>query len=146
MAKSAPRIPISTILIYKVAKGIKRLYRAKKVYLVGSRLRHKYGRDLDFTAEVDGSLAGRNVTFKVGQLSVNVFFASHEDIEATTLEFSLGLDSIRWKRKARSMGLVLNRYGLWYKGTRVTAKAKEIAAVLGMQLKPFVMATLENPL
>lgn len=139
-------MPIATLLIHKVAKAVKELYRAKAVYLVGSRLRHKYGRDLDFTAEVNKSMAGRNVTFKIGQLSVNVFFASSEDIEATTLEFSLGMDSIRWKKKARSMGFVLNRYGLWYKGVRVTTKAKEIAAVLGMKLKPFVMTTLENPL
>jgi len=147
VAKTLPQIPIATLLIHKVAKSVKELYRAKAVYLVGSRLRHKYGRDLDFVVATDDpSFHGKNVTFKTGNLSVNLFFALTGEEEPAILEYGLGTDNLRWKAKAKSFGFRLGRYGL-FKGDRlITNKMAHIAKILGMPLKANLVWTLEHPL
>jgi hypothetical protein len=67
-------------------------------------------------------------------------------MEAAILEFGLGLDIIRWKRAAISMGYQLNRYGLWRGKVLVTQKMAQISSILGLPLKPHLVYTLKNPL
>ena len=141
-----PRMPIATLLVQETARAIKALIpEVKRLHLVGSRLRHKYARDLDFVA-VSRKLAGRNQTLKVGNLSVNLFFSAPEDVEPAILEFGLGFDIMRWKKKAISMGYHLNRYGLWRGKVLVSQKMAQIASILGLPLKPFLVYTLQHPL
>lgn len=149
--KSAPpRIPIATALIFKAAQSIRKIFpQIQRLHLVGSRLRHKYGRDLDFVAVVDsvGDMPSRNILdLSYGGFKINLFFATPEEAETTILEFGLGFDIMRWKRAAIAKGLKLNRFGLWKDSRVVTRKMAEIAAVLGMPLKPFLVMTLRNPL
>lgn len=148
--KSVPRIPISTVLVLGAARAIHRLFpKIKRLHLVGSRLRHKYGRDIEFVAVVDRpeDMPGRNViNLKVGNMKVDLFFATAEEAEPTILEFGLGRDIMRWKRAAIAKGLKLNRYGLWNGSVRVTNRMDEIAAILGMELKPHLVFSLKNPL
>jgi DNA polymerase/3'-5' exonuclease PolX len=152
VAKTAPPVPISSLLIHKVAKYVKQLSQAKRVYLVGSRSRHKYGRDLDLVVTVeDPALRGRNVTFKVvsappGTLSVNLFFALFGEEEPAILEYGLGADNRRWKAKAKAVGLRLNRYGLWRGKNLITNGMAEIARILDMPLKAHLVWSLEHPL
>ena len=145
--KSAPpRLPIVTLLVHETAKIIKELHPSiKRLHLVGSRLRHKYARDLDFVA-VGKGLSGRNLTLKVGNLSVNLFGSDPEDVEPAILEFGLGFDIMRWKRKAISMGYHLNRYGLWSGNILISQKMSKIASILDLPLKPHLVYTLRNPL
>jgi len=146
-AKAPPRLPIATALVEQTAKAIKDLHpKIKQLHLVGSRLRHKYGRDLDFVAVTDDlALFGRNATLRVGDFKVNLFFASTKNVEATILEFGLGLDIMRWKRKAIERGYRLNRYGLWHGKVFVSAEMGRIAALLELPLKPFLVYTLKHP-
>lgn len=145
-SKTLPRMPIQTLVIRESAKVLKEMFPSiKRLHLVGSRLRHKYGRDLDFVA-VGNGLEGHNWTVKVGNLVINLFGASHKNVEPAILEFGLGMDIIRWKKKAASMGYQLNRYGLWRKKILVTAKMSEISSLLGLPLKPNLVYTLRNPL
>lgn len=140
------RVPIETLLVRETAKAVKRLIpEVRHLHLVGSRLRHRYGRDLDFVA-VSPTLAGRNKTLKVGNLTVNLFFSSQQEVEPAILEYGLGFDIMRWKRKAISMGYRLNRYGLWKGSALVSVKMAEISSLLGLPLKPSLVYTLRNPL
>lgn len=143
-----PRVPIATVLVRETAGAVRRLYPGiRDLHLVGSRLRHKYARDLDWVAVVSrpGDMPGRNVTLKIGALSVNLFFALPEERETTVLEFGLGLDIRRWKRRAIDRGFKLNRYGLFHKGVKMTGRLVEIAGVLGLAPKPALVWTLKNP-
>ena len=148
--KTGTRLPIATVVVHKVASAVKKLFPGiRRLHLVGSRLRHKYGRDLDFVAVVDdlADVPTRNILdITIGTLKVNLFAALPREVEASILEFGLGADIMRWKRAAIRKGLKLNRYGLW-KGERLVAyRMAEIAAILGMPLKPELVYTLENPL
>lgn len=143
-----PREVIQTLLVERTAEAVKKLFpKVKRLHLVGSRLRHRYARDLDFVAVVSSlrDVPGRAITLKVGNLTVNVFVALPEEVEPTILEYGLGLDIIRWKRKAISLGFVLNRYGLWREGARISNKMAEIATILGMPLKPHLVWSLKHP-
>ena len=143
-----PREAIATLLVEKTAEAVKNIFpKVKRLHLVGSRLRHRYARDLDFVAVVSSlrDMPGRNVTLKIGPLGVNLFAALPEEVEPTILEYGLGLDIIRWKRKALSLGFVLNRFGLWRKGVRVSNRMAEISAILGMPLKPHLVWSLKHP-
>lgn len=147
-----PRVPIATILVLRAAESIKRMFpQIRKLYLVGSRLRHKYGRDIEFVALVEHveDMPQRNVLgilFKSIDFKVDLFFATPEELEPTILEFGLGFDIMRWKRAAIAKGLKLNRFGLWKDSQRISNKMSEIAAILGMPLKPHLVFTLANPL
>lgn len=143
-----PRMTIATLLVERTAEAIHSLFpKVKKLHLVGSRLRHRYARDLDFVAVVDDlrAMPRRNVTLKIGSLGVNLFAALPDEVESHLLEFGLGLDIIRWKRKAISLGFVLNRFGLWREGVRLSNRMAEIASVLGMPLKPHLVWSLKHP-
>lgn len=142
-----PRLPIATLLVDETAKAIKALHPGiKHLYLVGSRLRHRDARDLDFVAVADHPvLSGRNATLRVGQFKVNLFFANPDNVEAAILEFGLGLDILRWKRRAIERGYRMNRYGLWKGKMFVSAEMGKIAALLGLPLKPFLVYTLKHP-
>lgn len=147
--KTVPRAPISIALIREVAKALRRMFpKIQKLHLVGSRIRHAYARDLDFVAVVRDlrDMPGRNVTLKIGNLTVNLFASLPDEVETHILEFGLGADIMRWKRAAKRKGFKLNRYGLWRKGVKVSGKMAEIAALIGMPLKPFLVDTLRNPL
>jgi DNA polymerase/3'-5' exonuclease PolX len=143
-----PRLPISTEVVKNAAFLVKRLFPViLRLHLVGSRLRHKYGRDIDFVAVIkDPSLAGMNKTVKFGSISVNLFTANPSNVEAAILEYGLGMDVKRWKRAAKDRGFKLNRYGLWRKGTLISSKMDPIAGLLGMALKPSLVYSLDNPL
>lgn len=142
-----PRMPIATLVVRETARTIKELYpKIEKLYLVGSRLRHREARDLDFVAasKVE-EVNGRNVTLRVGNMSVNLFFALSGEEEPTLLEFGLGLDIIRWKRQAIKLGFHLNRYGLWKGKALVSQKMVEIAQLIHMPLKSHLLFTLHHP-
>jgi DNA polymerase/3'-5' exonuclease PolX len=144
-----PREAISTIQVGLVAKAVKNLFPTiKKLHLVGSRLRHKVGRDLDFVAVVDDekSMPTRNVTTTIGSMKLNVFFSLPSEVETHILEFGLGFDIMRWKRAAIKKGFKLNRYGLWKKGIKVTGSMRRIATLIGMPLKPHLVYSLKHPL
>jgi DNA polymerase/3'-5' exonuclease PolX len=142
-----PRMPIATLLVGETAKAIKALHPGiKDLHLVGSRLRHRYGRDLDFVAVTDQpAVTGRNATLRVGDFKVNLFFADKDNVESAILEFGLGLDILRWKRKAIDRGYRLNRYGLWKGKVLVSSEMGKIAALLGLPLKPQLVYTLKHP-
>jgi len=144
-----PRVPIATAVVLLAARAVRTLFpKIRSLHLVGSRLRRKAARDLDFVAVVDRQedLPGRNITTRAGEISINLFFALPDEAESTILEFGLGLDVIRWKKAAIMRGFRLNRFGLWKGSKRVSTRMAEIAGILGMPLKPFLVATLENPL
>jgi len=148
--KTGMRLPIATVVVHKVAADVKKRFpKFRRLHLVGSRLRHKYARDLDFVAVVEAHADAepRNILdVTVGPIRVNLFVALPLEVEASILEFGLGADILRWKLSAVRKGLTLNRYGLWRKGRIVTHRMAEIAAILGMPLKPELVYTLENPL
>ena len=145
----SPRRLIGTAIVNETARAIRRLFpKATHLYLVGSRLRHRYGRDIEFVVEMrnERDLPGRNLQLRVGALQVDLFFAFPDEVESTILEFGLGLDNIRWKREAKRRGLHLNRYGLWKGKTFITSHMDDIAHLLGKPLKPHLVWSLENPL
>lgn len=140
------QLPIATLVVETAAMAVKEIYpNIKRVHLVGSRLRHRYGRDLDFVV-VGPGLEGRNKTLKSNNLSINLFGASPKNVEAAILEFGLGMDIIRWKRVARKKGYQLNRYGLWKGNKLVTTRMLKISNILGLPLRPELVYTLRNPL
>jgi hypothetical protein len=148
-AKRTRRLPIETAVVVSAARFVrKRFPKIRRLHLVGSRLRRKVGRDIDFVAVVASrQLTRRNVLdLPFGNLNINVFFTLPDEVEPAILEFGLGMDDVRWKRKAKAMGLTLNRYGLWKGSVRVSNKMKEIAAILDLPLKPFLLMSLRNPL
>lgn len=148
--KEGERVDIAQSTVRTAAKAARKLFpQIEDLYLVGSRLRHKYGRDIDFVAVVNRALdlPGRNITdLAIGRLGLNLFFALPDEVEPTVLEFGLGMDVTRWKRRAIEKGYKLNRFGLWSGPVRVTNKLAEIAYLLDLQPKSFLFATLENPL
>ena len=144
--KKGARLPIATLVVRETARTVKKAIPGiRRLHLVGSRLRHSYARDLDFVA-VSPQMAGRNTTIRIGTLTVNLFFSSPRDVEAAILEFGLGFDILRWKRKAKSLGYRLNRYGLWRGQVVVTRKMAQIASLLDLPLRPFLVYTLKHPL
>lgn len=138
---------ISTAVVFQAAKAIRSLNPdIRALHLVGSRLRHRRGRDLDFVAvTTDRDRVGMNATMRVGNLSVNIFYADKNTVQATILEFGLGLDIIRWKKAAIKQGYKLNRYGLWKGNVLVTQSLMEIAYLVGMAVKHELLVSLENP-
>ena len=148
-AGKSPRATIPTIKVATVAKSIRGAFpKIKALHLVGSRLRHRYGRDLDFVAVVDdlGDVPGRALTLQAGDTKINLFVSLPEEVETHILEFGLGFDIMRWKRAAIQKGLKLNRYGLWKNGVKVTGSMRKIAQLLGMPLKSHLVFSLRNPL
>lgn len=144
-----PREAISTLQVGLAAKAVKNLFpMIRSLHLVGSRLRHKVGRDLDFVAVVENEKAmpTRNLTTTVGPMKINVFFSLPSEVDTHILEFGLGFDIMRWKRAAIAKGFKLNRYGLWKKGMKVTGSMRKIAALIGMPLKPHLVYSLKHPL
>lgn len=145
-----PRLPIATLLVLRTAQAIKKMFPTiRHLYLVGSRLRHKYGRDLEFVAEVNRleDMPGRNVIgLKFGTLKVDLFFSLPDEVDTHILEFGLGRDIMRWKRFAIRKGLKLNRFGLWKGPKRISTNMREIAAILGVPLKPHLVFSRQNPL
>lgn len=145
----APRAPIATLIIERAARAIKRAFpQIARLHLVGSRLRRKVGRDIDFVAVVEREedLPGRNLTdIRFGNWAINLFFSLPGEVESHILEFGLGLDIQRWKRIAKEKGLKLNRFGLWKNSALVSNSMKEIASILGLPLKPHLVWSLENP-
>lgn len=148
--KTGLRLPIATIVVHRIAEAVRKTFpRILRLHLVGSRLRHKYGRDVEFVAVVEHleDMPSRNVVgLKIANLKVDLFFSLPQEVEASILEFGLGADIMRWKRAAIRKGLKLNRYGLWKNGKLVAVKMAEIAAILGMPLKTELVFSLENPL
>jgi DNA polymerase/3'-5' exonuclease PolX len=149
-ATKPPRELIDTLVVKKAAQAMRRMFpQIESLHLVGSRLRHQYGRDLDYVGLVkeEKDLPGRSLTdLKFGSIKVNIFFALPDELEMTILEFGLGFDIMRWKRKAIQKGYKLNRYGLWRGPVRVTNRMTEVSYLLDIPLKPFLLETLENPL
>ncbi len=147
-----PRMPIATIIVKQAAEYIKRKYpQIKRLHLAGGRLRHPISgsRDLDFIAVVksENDMPGRNVTdLRFGVHKVDVFFSLPDEVETHILEMGLGFADLHWKREAIKRGYHLNRYGLWQGAKLVTQKMVVIAKLLDMELKPFLLATLRNPL
>src|SRR3990172_605540 len=144
-----PRAIIETLIVEKTAERLKGLFpQILRLHLVGSRLRHRYGRDLEFVAVVENeqNMPGRNLVNAIdSKLKVDLFFSLPEEIETHILEFGLGFDIMRWKKTAIKKGYKLNRYGLFKKGLLVSRKMAEIAQLIGMPLKPHLVASLENP-
>lgn len=147
--KSGTRPPIATGDIVLTARAMKLMFpQIEALHLVGSRLRRKVGRDLDFVAVVDDvrNMPARNLTdLEFGGRMVNLFFATPDEVEPSILEFGLGADDIRWKKAAKAKGFRLNRFGLWKGPRRLSNRMAEIAKILGMPLKPFLVLSLENP-
>jgi DNA polymerase/3'-5' exonuclease PolX len=133
-----------------VARAMRQLFpKIKNLHLVGSRLRRKVGRDLDFVAVTRDleDMPGRNITTSVGDLKINLFFSLPQEVQTHILEFGLGRDIMRWKRAAIAKGYKLNRYGLFEKKTsrKVTGDMRKIAKLLGMPLKSHLVWTLKQP-
>lgn len=146
-----PRVPIASFLVQAAAKTTHKMFpQVQELHLVGSRLRHKYGRDLEFVAVVEdeADMPARNMVdaLKTDGFDVDLFFSLPDEVEMHILEFGLGFDIMRWKRAAMAKGYHMNRYGLWRGKHLVTQKMAEVAKLLGMPLKPFLVATLNNPL
>lgn len=146
--KSGPRVAIQTMTVKSVAKALREAFGSaiERLHLVGSRLRHREARDLDFVAVAKNPEAGgRNLNFEIGTLKINLFLSASRDVEAHILEFGLGLDNIRWKQAAARKGFKLNRFGLWKGTKRVTGSMRKIAGILGMPLKPQLVWSLKHP-
>lgn len=157
-----PRAIIETIVVKGIANRIKSVFpQVERLHLVGSRLRHREARDVEFVAAVSSlnDMPGRALInifdrppdkdIKRGKTyppKVDLFFATPEEVEAHIIEFGLGLDNIRWKKAAKKKGYKLTRYGLFKGPVLVTQKMVEIARLIGMPLKPHLIMSLENPL
>lgn len=144
-----PRALIETIRVHAAVKALKKLFpRVVSWHLVGSRLRHREARDLDFVAVVRSlrDMPGRNIATRIADYGVNIFFALPEERDFTIIEFGLGLDIMRWKRAAIRKGLKLNRFGLWKGDVRVARSIEEVAAILGMPAKPHLLWSRDHPL
>lgn len=146
-----PRAVIETMIVRRVADFLHDSFpQIRSLHLVGSRLRHREARDLDFVATVpsaDELPDGRMKTLSFGPIpKINVWFALPDELEMHVLHFGLGLDSIRWKRRAMERGYHLNQYGLWKGAKLVTQKMVKVAKLLDLPLKPFLVATVKNPL
>ena len=161
-----PRLIIETLVVRGIAGRVKRSFpQIVRLHLVGSRLRHRYARDIEFVAVVGNleEMPGRTLVNVFGRPSdkevarmpsarvrsllpkVDLFFALPEEVEIALLEYGLGLDNIRWKKRARAKGMKLTRYGLYKGSILVTRKMAEIAQLLGLPLKPHLALSLANP-
>ena len=148
--KKSKRVPIDAAIIVASARAIRKLYpNIRKLYLVGSRLRRPIGRDIEFVAEVPPSkpMPRRAIpnALPSAPFKVDVFFARPDEVDAHILQFGLGKDDIRWKRAAKARGLRLNRFGLWRGSVRIAGGMEEIAVLLGMPMKPFLLWSKRNP-
>lgn len=157
-----PRAIIETIIVKGIANRIKLVFpQIERLHLVGSRLRHREARDVEFVAVVPNlsDMPGRALInifdrppdkgLKSGNTylpKVDLFFSTPEEVEAHIIEFGLGLDNIRWKKAAKKKGYKLTRYGLFKGPVLVTQKMVEIARLIGLPLKPHLVMSLENPL
>jgi hypothetical protein len=150
LAAVVPRVPIETLFVIRSAQTVRKMFPGiRRLHLVGSRLRHKYGRDVEFVAVADRieDMPGRNVIgLRFGSFKIDLFFALPDEVEPHILEFGLGRDIMRWKKAAKNKGLKLNRFGLWKGQRRISTSMKEIAAILGMPLKTHLVFSLQNPL
>lgn len=146
----SPREVIRTLIVRNLARKVTREFpQIQRLHLVGSRLRHRYGRDVEFVAVVDDEreMPARNIVNALdGPVKVDLFFSLPDEVETHILEFGLGFDIMRWKRAAISKGYKLTRYGLWKGPMRVSNKMAEISALIGMPLKPHLVWSLENPM
>jgi len=128
---------------------VKKAYpKIKRLHLAGSSLRHGTGEDFDFVAVVDEKLPDdKNIIgFDLGGKLSDIFFTTEATVESFIIEYGLGMDVIRWKTKAQTLGFKLNRYGLWKGKDLVTAKMAEIADKLGLPLKEHLVRSLNTPL
>jgi len=145
-----PREIIRTIIVRDLARRVVREFpQIRRLHLVGSRLRHRYARDVEFVAVVDDerNMPSRNIVNALdGPVKVDLFFSLPDEVEPHILEFGLGFDIMRWKRAAIAKGYKLTRYGLWKGNARVSNRMAEIAVLIGMPLKPNLVWSLENPL
>lgn len=156
-----PRMVIETLIVKKTAEKIKSIFpNIDRLHLVGSRLRHRDARDIEFVAVVEDprNLIGRTIVnvfdrpddkdIKPGVSyppKVDLFFSLPSEVEAHILEFGLGLDNIHWKKAAQKKGYRLTRYGLFKGSVLVTQKMAQIARLLRLKLKPRLVYSLENP-
>lgn len=160
-ADKPPRVIIETIIVKGIANKIKSVFpQIERLHLVGSRLRHREARDIEFVAVVASlsDMPGRALVnvfdrptdkLKPGNVyppKVDLFFSLPEEVEPHIIEFGLGLDNIRWKKAAKKKGYKLTRYGLFKGSVLVTQKMAQIAHLIGMPLKPHLVMSLENPL
>ena len=120
----------------------------KRLHLAGSSLRHGSGDDIDFVAVVEEKLPkDKNIIgFDLGGKLSDIFFTTEATVESFIIEYGLGMDVIRWKTKAQSLGFKLNRYGLWKDKDLVTTKMVEITDKLGLPLKEHLVRSLNSPL
>ena len=161
-----PRLIIETLVVRGIAGRIKKAFpQIVRLHLVGSRLRHRYARDIEFVAVVEdlSEMPGRTLVNVFDRPSdkdvakmpsarirsllpkVDLFFALPEETQMALLEYGLGLDNIRWKKRARAKGMKLTRYGLYKGSVLVTRKMAEVAQLLGLPLKPHLALSLANP-
>ena len=148
--KSKPRQKIASGVVIAAARKVRTMFpQVLTLHLVGSRLRHGEGRDLEFCAVVEdqASLPARTLVgaTTVGNVAVDLFFALPSEIQMTILEFGLGLANMTWKRDAIKLGYRLNRYGLWRNGKLVTQNMWETARILGREVPSSLAFSLENP-
>jgi DNA polymerase/3'-5' exonuclease PolX len=157
-----PRLIIETIIVKGIADKIKAVFpQIIRLHLVGSRLRHRDARDVEFVAVTPSltDMPGRSLVnifdrpadkeIKSGKVyppKVDLFFSLPEEVEAHIIELGLGLDNIRWKKAAKKKGYKLTRYGLFKGSVLVAQKMAQIAHLIGMPLKPHLVMSLENPL
>lgn len=122
--------------------------KVKRLHLAGSSLRHGSGDDIDFVAVVEEKLPNEKnvIGFDLGGKLSDIFFTTEATVESFIIEYGLGMDVIRWKTKAQSLGLKLNRYGLWSGKELVTTKMVGITDKLGLPLKEKLVWSLNNPL
>lgn len=149
--KSKPRGWVEGFLVGRAARRVRDMYpQILRLHLVGSRLRHEEARDIEFIAVVPGEvdMPARNIldVTSVDGVDVDLFFATPDEVDFSILEFGLGFDIMRWKRAAIAKGLKLNRYGLWKNNRKVARSIEEVAKILKMPLKPFLVWSRENPM
>lgn len=156
-----PRAVIETIIVKNIAEKIRGIFpQIARLHLVGSRLRHREARDVEFVAVVEDprNLIGRtiinvfdrpeNKDIKPGKTyppKVDLFFSLPNEVESHILEFGLGMDNVRWKKAAQKKGYRLTRYGLFKGSILITQKMGEIAKLIGMKIKPSLVHSLKTP-
>lgn len=145
-----PRAVIHTLFVKAAVQHVRKMFpQIESLHLVGSRLRHREARDIEFVAVVpnEADMPARNLIDILGrEPDVDLFFSLPDELETHILEFGLGFDIMRWKRAAIAKGYKLNRYGLWKSGARVSNKMAQISAIVGLPLKPHLVWSLENPM
>ena len=129
MSKGGKRLPLDRA-VRLANKVLFERYKGMRFILAGSirRMKDEVG-DIDAVV-IDSEREGKQDNFFVGEVKFNVYFASEQSYGAM-LMFATGPSgyNIGMRRKAKHMGLKLNRYGLFDRDTNELIASKTEDAI-----------------